>query len=85
MPIEERLKLSKASTATDVDAMRYRNIVGRLRLPDVDRWKSTSGVSCLVAWQSLKHKVVALFTCEAKYIAASGRSRNASKGGLKIV
>ena len=30
-PMEERLKLSKHSTATKVDAMRYRSIIGGLR------------------------------------------------------
>ena len=41
---------------------------------DVDTSKSTSGTmfflgSCLVCWQSVKQKVVALSSCEAEYIA----------------
>jgi hypothetical protein len=43
---------------------------------DIDTSKSTSGIlyffgKCLVSWQSVKQQVVALFSCEAKYIAAS--------------
>jgi hypothetical protein len=42
---------------------------------DIDMSKSTSGVlfflgNCLVSWQSLKQRVVALSSYEAKYIAA---------------
>jgi hypothetical protein len=41
--------------------------------------KSTSGIlfffgKCLVSWQSVKQQVVALSSCEAKYIAASTAS-----------
>ena len=43
---------------------------------DIDGRRSTSGVlvflgSALISWQSLKQKVVALSTCEAKYVAAA--------------
>ena len=43
---------------------------------DVDDRKSTSGMIYFVSggaicWQSTKHKVVALSSCEAEYIAAS--------------
>jgi hypothetical protein len=43
---------------------------------DVDTSKSTSGVlfflgNCLISWQSLKQKVVALSSCEAEYVAAT--------------
>jgi hypothetical protein len=139
--MEERLKLTKASTTVKVDATLYRSIVGGLRYlvhtrPDIafamgyvsrfmedlreDHWtavkwllryikgtvdqgivfakiggsrlqltvfsdvdmaedidgrRSTSGVlvflgSALISWLSLKQKVVALSTCEAKYVAA---------------
>ncbi|XP_066333359.1 secreted RxLR effector protein 161-like [Miscanthus floridulus] len=139
--MEERLKLTKASTTAKVDATLYQSIVGSLRYlvhtrPDIafamgyvsrfmedpreDHWvamkwllryvkgtvdqgiifpktggsrlqltvfsdadmagdidgrRSTSGMlvflgSALILWLSLKQKVVALSTCEAKYIAA---------------
>ena len=43
---------------------------------DVDTSKSTTGTmfflgDCLVSWQSLKQKVVALLSCEAEYIATT--------------
>jgi hypothetical protein len=43
---------------------------------DIDKGKSTSGtlfflVNCLVSWQSIKKKVVALSSCEVEYIATS--------------
>jgi hypothetical protein len=43
---------------------------------DIDMSKSTSGTmfflgNCLVSWQSIKKKVVALSSCEAEYIATS--------------
>jgi hypothetical protein len=48
---------------------------------DIDTSKSTSGIlffgKCLVSWQSVKHQVVALFSCEAEYIAASTASTQA--------
>ena len=42
---------------------------------DIDGWRSTSGMlvfigSAPILWLSLKQKVVALSTCEAKYVAA---------------
>ncbi|WVZ63126.1 hypothetical protein U9M48_012785, partial [Paspalum notatum var. saurae] len=41
---------------------------------DIDNRKSTSGTffflgNCLISWQSIKQKVVALSSCEAEYIA----------------
>ncbi len=49
---------------------------------DIDTIKSTSGIlffldECLVSWQSVKQQVVALSSCEAKYIAASTASTQA--------
>jgi hypothetical protein len=49
---------------------------------DIDTSKSTSGIlfffgKCLVRWQSVKQQVVALSSCEAKYIAASTASTQA--------
>jgi hypothetical protein len=46
---------------------------------DIDTSKSTSGIlfffdKCLVSWQSVKQQVVALSSCDAKYIAASTAS-----------
>jgi hypothetical protein len=43
---------------------------------DIDNSKSTSGIlfffgKCLVSWKSVKQQVVALSSCEVKYIAAS--------------
>ncbi|XP_066361312.1 secreted RxLR effector protein 161-like [Miscanthus floridulus] len=43
---------------------------------DIDGRRSTSGVLVFlglapISWLSLKHKVVALSTCEAKYVAAA--------------
>jgi hypothetical protein len=43
---------------------------------DIDTSKSTSEIlfffgKCLVSWQSVKQQVVALFSCETEYIAAS--------------
>ena len=45
---------------------------------DIDGPRSTSGVlvflgSALIAWMSMKQKVVALSTCEAEYVAAPQR------------
>jgi hypothetical protein len=140
-PMEERLKLSRESTAKEVDATKYRQIVGSLRYlvhtrpdlafavgfvsrfmerptkehmmavkrilryvagtthyglhyqrktkdahligysdsnlaGDIDTRKSTSGNlfflgNCLVSWQSLKQRVVALSSCEVEYVAAT--------------
>jgi hypothetical protein len=49
---------------------------------DIDMSKSTSGVmfflgNCLVSWQSLKQRVVALSSCEAEYIAATSAATQA--------
>jgi hypothetical protein len=48
---------------------------------DIDTSKSTSGIlffgKCLVSWQSVKQQVVALSSCETKYIAASTASTQA--------
>jgi len=49
---------------------------------DVDTSKSTSGTmfflgGCLVCWQSIKQKVVALSSCEAEYIAAASAATQA--------
>jgi hypothetical protein len=46
---------------------------------DIDTSKSTSRIlfffgKCLISWQSVKQQVVALFSCEAEYIAASTAS-----------
>jgi hypothetical protein len=46
---------------------------------DIDTSKSTSEIlfffgKCLISWQSVKQQVVALSSCEAKYIAASTAS-----------
>jgi len=146
-PMEEKLKLSRESTAEEVDATLYRRLMGSLRYlvhtrpdlafavgylsrfmqrptvehqqaakrvlryvagtldyglhygrapntarligysdsdlaGDVDTSKSTSGTmfflgSCLVCWQSVKQKVVALSSCEAEYIAATTASTQA--------
>jgi hypothetical protein len=43
---------------------------------DIDEWRSTTGVlvfleSAPISWLSLKQKVVALSTCEVKYVAAA--------------
>jgi hypothetical protein len=43
---------------------------------DTDTSKSTSGIifllgKCLISWQSVKQQVMAMSSCEAKYIAAS--------------
>ena len=43
---------------------------------DIDGWRSTSGVlvflgSAPISWLSLKQKVVALSTCDAKYVVAA--------------
>jgi hypothetical protein len=141
MPMEERLRLSRDSTAEEVDVTLYRRIVGSLRYlihtrpnltyvvgyvsqflerptdehfqavkkilryivrtlqyglrygrrtgttrlvgycdsdltSNIDTRKSTTGAlfflgKCLVSWQSLKQRVVALPSCEAEYIAAT--------------
>jgi hypothetical protein len=49
---------------------------------DIDTSKSTSGIlfffgKCLISWQSVKQQVVALSSCEAKYIVASTASTQA--------
>jgi hypothetical protein len=46
---------------------------------NIDTSKSTSRIlfffgKCLISWQSVKQQVVALFSCEAEYIAASTAS-----------
>jgi hypothetical protein len=143
-PMEQRLKLSKSSTAPAIDPTEYRRIVGALRYlvntrpdlayavgyvsrfmekptvehllavkrvlryvtgtvhqrcfyrrkgeklkltgysdsdlsGDVDTRKSTTGVlfflgDNVVSWQSQKHRVVALLSCEAEYIATATAS-----------
>jgi hypothetical protein len=140
-PMEEQLRLSRHSTAMEVDPTHYRRLIGSLRylvhtrldlafaigfisrfmerpmvehqgavkhilryvagtldyglhftkvpgsarfigycdsdlVGDIDMSKSTSGTlfflgNCLVSWQSIKKKVVALSSCEAEYIATS--------------
>ncbi|WVZ70930.1 hypothetical protein U9M48_019559, partial [Paspalum notatum var. saurae] len=130
--MEERLKLSKDSTAEQVDSTRYRRIVGSLRYlvhtrldlaiavgfisrfmerpteehfqavkkllryvagmlnyglryeqrPNCTDHRITAATSsttgraraarnCLISWQSIKQKVVALSSCEYEYIAAT--------------
>jgi hypothetical protein len=141
MPMEERLKLSRKSTASEVDATHYRRLVGSLRylvhtrpdlafavgfvsrfmehpteehlqavkrilryvagtlnfglcykrrtgvarlvgysdsdlVGDIDTRESTNGTlfflgNCLISWQSIKQRVVALSSCEAEYVAAT--------------
>ena len=49
---------------------------------DIDTSKSTSGTmfvlgDCLVSWQSVKQRVVALSSCEAEYIAATSAATQA--------
>ena len=49
---------------------------------DIDTSKSTSGTmfflgDCLVSWQSIKQRVVALSSCEAEYIAATSAATQA--------
>jgi len=49
---------------------------------NIDTSKSTSGTlfflgKCLINWQSVKQQVVALFSCEAEYIAATTASTQA--------
>jgi hypothetical protein len=49
---------------------------------DIDTSKSTSGTlfflgKCPISWQSVKQQVVALFSCEAEYIAATTTSTQA--------
>jgi hypothetical protein len=49
---------------------------------DIDTRKSTSGIlfflgKCHISWQSVKQQVVAMFSCEAEYIAASTASTQA--------
>jgi hypothetical protein len=49
---------------------------------DIDTSKSTSGIlfflgKCAISWQSVKQQVVAMYSCEAEYIAASTASTQA--------
>jgi hypothetical protein len=49
---------------------------------DIDTNKSTSGIlfffgKCLISWQSVKQQVVALSSCDVKYIATSTASTQA--------
>jgi hypothetical protein len=49
---------------------------------DIDTSKSTSGIlfflgKCLISWQSVKQRVVAMSSCKAEYIAASTASTQA--------
>jgi hypothetical protein len=64
------------------DTTRFVGYCDRDLAGDVDTSKSTSGTmfflgDCLVSWQSLKQKVVALSSCEAEYITTTiaGKSK----------
>ncbi|BAH90945.1 Os04g0439366 [Oryza sativa Japonica Group] len=66
-PMEERLKLSRDSTAEEVDATQYRRLVGSLRYLTHTRPDLAFSVGY----------VVALSSCEAEYMAASAASTQA--------
>uniref|UniRef100_I1R322 Reverse transcriptase Ty1/copia-type domain-containing protein n=1 Tax=Oryza glaberrima TaxID=4538 RepID=I1R322_ORYGL len=66
-PMEERLKLSRDSTAEEVDATQYRRLVGSLRYLTHTRLDLAFSVGY----------VVTLSSCEAEYMAASAASTQA--------
>ncbi|BAH92100.1 Os03g0285066 [Oryza sativa Japonica Group] len=66
-PMEERLKLSRDSTAEEVDATQYRRLVGSLRYLTHTRPDLAFSVGY----------VVALSSCEAEFMAASAASTQA--------